>query len=205
MERGQRGSTEEHLTVTQFKVAREQERLTALMEENAQMQSATVQLLQEKEEAEKKAKQAQEKLDDVAPKLKNIEHLAAEYSGDPERILPPVGKLESAASYWKKKVKPIFEKVVQLLRSVYHAYLDLKSKFDRLESTHKREIAKNNSLSERIYELCDERDKLLDEVKDFDRVKKAYGLERIAETIQAVKAQEQAQKSLRRHKNRDTR
>ena len=30
VERGERGSTEEHLTVTQFKVQREQERLDAL-------------------------------------------------------------------------------------------------------------------------------------------------------------------------------
>lgn len=39
VERGERGSSEEHLTVTQFKVAREQERLADLTEHNAQMQN----------------------------------------------------------------------------------------------------------------------------------------------------------------------
>ena len=36
LERGERGSSEEHLTVTQFKVEREQERLEGLTEQNAQ-------------------------------------------------------------------------------------------------------------------------------------------------------------------------
>lgn len=36
MERGERGSSEEHLTVTQFKVEREQERLAGLTEQTQQ-------------------------------------------------------------------------------------------------------------------------------------------------------------------------
>lgn len=36
MERGERGSTEEHLTVTQFKVEREQERLDNLTDTKIQ-------------------------------------------------------------------------------------------------------------------------------------------------------------------------
>ena len=36
LERGERGSSEEHLTVTQFKVEREQERLEGLTEQTAQ-------------------------------------------------------------------------------------------------------------------------------------------------------------------------
>ena len=53
IERGERGSTEEHLTVTQFKVQREQERLdslTAQADEQAQSLAKTSQTLSEKGE-----------------------------------------------------------------------------------------------------------------------------------------------------------
>ena len=52
VERGERGSTEEHLTVTQFKVQREQERLDALTaqaDEQAQTLAKTCQTLSKKE------------------------------------------------------------------------------------------------------------------------------------------------------------
>jgi len=52
VERGERGSTEEHLTVTQFKVQREQERLDALTaqaDEQAQSLAKTCQTLSKKE------------------------------------------------------------------------------------------------------------------------------------------------------------
>ena len=52
VERGERGSTEEHLTVTQFKVQREQERLdslTAQADEQAQSLAKTCQTLSKKE------------------------------------------------------------------------------------------------------------------------------------------------------------
>ncbi len=40
MERGERGSTEEHLTVTQFKVAQEKQRLEAVTAQIAQTEQA---------------------------------------------------------------------------------------------------------------------------------------------------------------------
>ena len=52
VERGERGSTEEHLTVTQFKVQREQERLdslTAQADQKAQSLAKTSQTLSKKE------------------------------------------------------------------------------------------------------------------------------------------------------------
>ena len=52
VERGERGSTEEHLTVTQFKVQREQERLDTLTtqaDQQAQSLAKTSQALSQKE------------------------------------------------------------------------------------------------------------------------------------------------------------
>lgn len=84
VERGERGSSEEHLTVTQFKTEREQERLAQLQEVSALAQVEADKKNKEAASAEKKAAQARAKLDDVAPLLKGMEKLAADFSDDPE-------------------------------------------------------------------------------------------------------------------------
>ena len=164
VERGERGSSEEHLTVMQFKTEREQERLAQLQEASALAQVEADQKNKEAAAAEKKAAQARAKLDDVAPLLKGMEKLAADFSDDSERTLPEAGPLESAKSYREKKAKPLWEKIVKVLRSVYRAYFDLKSRFERLQSAYDREVSKNGSLSTRIYEVCAERDGLKGQV-----------------------------------------
>ena len=153
VERGERGSSEEHLTVTQFKTEREQERLAQLQEAAALAQAEAEKRKRAAEAAEKKAAQAKAKLDDVASLLEGMEKLAADFSDDPEQTLPEAGPLESAKSYREKKAKPILEKIVKVLRSVYRAYFDLKSKFERLQSAYDREVSKSNSLSARVYEV----------------------------------------------------
>lgn len=134
-----------------------------------------------------------------------MERLAAEFSSNPDELLPDPSTLESGKSYRENKAKPLIKRIVKVLRSVYHAYMDLKSQLERLQDAYSREISKNNSLSSRIIEVCKERDGLLEQVRDFNRGKKAYGPEQIAATIQAVKGQKQVHKAQRRHRNRDSR
>ena len=89
--------------------------------------------------------------------------------------------------------------------TLYRSYLDLKSRFVRLERDYDREVSKNSTLSSRVQQLVNENKQLQAEVKDYDRVKTAYGPERIAETVQAVIRQEQAQRDRKRTENRDVR
>ena len=194
VERGERGSSEEHLTVTQFKTEREQERLAQLQEVSALAQVEADKKNKEAASAEKKAAQARAKLDDVAPLLKGMEKLAADFSDDPERTLPEAGPLESAKSYREKKAKPLWEKIVKVLRSVYRAYFDLKSRFERLQSAYDREVSKNGSLSTRIYEVCAERDSLKGKVRDYERVRRAIGPEQADRILEAAYQQEQVEK-----------
>ncbi len=98
VERGERGSSEEHLTVTQFKVEREQVRLVELQTEKSEVQAEISQLRTDKAEAEKAAKEAKTELRLLAPKLKSMEKLAAEYSSEPEDLLPLPDRMESAKS-----------------------------------------------------------------------------------------------------------
>jgi len=77
VERGERGSSEEHLTVTQFKVEQEQHRLEELDVAQTEAQAKIVHLQEEKTDAQNEAKEAKARLDSLAPKLENMEKLAA--------------------------------------------------------------------------------------------------------------------------------
>lgn len=198
VERGERGSSEEHLTVTQFKVEQEKHRLKELDAAKIEAQAEIVHLQEEKTEAQNEAKEAKARLNDLAPKLEKMEMLAAKYSDDPEKMLPEAGALESARNYREKKVKPLLAGIVKVLRSVYHAYLDLVSKFERLQSSYEREISKNNTLSDRLESVISENRVLRNVAENYERVCHAYGPERVATIVEAVKRQEQAEKEQKR-------
>ena len=119
-----------------------------------------------------------------------MEKLVNEYTEDVDAILPAPELFESAKAYRTKKAMPIYRKIIQTLRSVYHSYLDLKSKYARLENSYNREVAKNKSLTSKIQTLSDENRRLKSDLRDYDRVKQAYGPE-IAATVQAMIGQEQ--------------
>jgi hypothetical protein len=198
VERGERGSSEEHLTVTQFKVEQEKHRLEELDAIKTKAQAEIAHLQEEKSDAQSEAKEAKTRLDDLAPKLNKMEMLAAKYSDDPEKLLPEAGALESARTYREKKVKPLLAGIVKVLRSVYHAYLDLVSKFERLQSSYNREVGKNNTLSDRLEDVISENRGLRNVAENYERVSRAYGPERVAATVEAVKRQEQAEKKQKR-------
>ena len=198
VERGERGSSEEHLTVAQFKVEREKERLSQLQESAVLAQAEAEQKNKEADDAKKKAAQAKAKLDDVAPLLKGMEKLAADFSDDPEQTLPEAGPLESARAYREKKAKPFWEKIVKVLRSIYRAYLDLKSRFEQLQRACNREISRNRSLTVRIDKLCAERDSLKEQVRNYERVRQAIGPEQTDRILERAKQQEQTEKELKR-------
>ena len=206
IERGERGSSEEHLTVTQFKVEREQARLAELQTEKSEVQAEIGQLRTDKAEAEKSAKEAQTELRLLAPKLKSMEKLAAEYSSDPEDLLPLPDRMESAKSYREKKSKPLLEKIVKVVHSVYRAYLDVCQKFELLQRKYDTEVP---YLKKQLAEVRDENAELQETARDYDRLCRAYGPERVAETVAAVKRQEQAEKeqksSQKRRHDRDVR
>ena len=198
VERGERGSSEEHLTVTQFKTEREQERLAQLQEVSALAQVEADKKNKEAASAEKKAAQARAKLDDVAPLLKGMEKLAADFSDDPERTLPEAGPLESAKSYREKKAKPLWEKIVKVLRSLFRKYIDLKGKFDRLQGDYDRVREGNARLSDRLMEVKMENKKLRQISADYTRVKRVFGPEQVQAAVEADKQREQAEQGRKR-------
>ena len=198
LERGERGSSEEHLTVTQFKVERERERLAQLQEAAVLAQAEAEKRKKEADAAEKKAAQAKAKLDDVAPAVEGMEQLAARFSDDPEQTLPEPGPLESAKSYREKKAKPLWGQVVKVLRSVYRAYLNLKSEFSHLQEQYNRAVSRCNSFSARLDDVLAENKALHGTAAEQTWVKRAFGPKEVERAVEAAKQQEQAEKERRR-------
>ena len=123
----QKGTHEKHLSVLDFEKkerTKEVEALEArkadLQEENAafeeinenlheqlqqiddEIHSLQDDLKQSQQEADKAKKQAdkyQKRMNELAPMVKNMERLAAEFSANPEESLPEVAVMESAKSY----------------------------------------------------------------------------------------------------------
>ena len=73
---------------------------------------------------DRQVEQQERRLKELAPAVRNMEQLAAQFSDEPEQILPESGPLESAKSYREKKAKPLLAQIVKVLRSLYRAYVD---------------------------------------------------------------------------------
>ena len=80
----------------QFKVQAEQERLAGLKAAQAIAEAEIDDLEDQKKAAQLEAKEATDRMKELAPAVKNMEKLAREFSDDPEQILPEAGALESA-------------------------------------------------------------------------------------------------------------
>ena len=151
-----------------------------------------------KAEKESQVESQERRLKELAPAVKNMERLAADFSADPEEILPEAGTLESAKSYREKKAKPLLEKIVKVLRSLYLAYVELRGKFERLQGDYDRVREGNAHLSDRLMEVKLENKKLRQISADYTRVKRAFGPEQVAAAIEADKQREQAEKGRKR-------
>ena len=204
-ERGERGSTAEHLSVIEYKSKKESERLAGYEAKQSEVLMEIDALTEKKEDALEQADTAQERaaaavarLNELAPKLKNIEDFAREYSDDADKVLPDAGALESAKSYREKKVKPFFAKLTKVLRGLYHAFLDLKQSFDRLSDNFNRLQRRYASLDQSFERVQEENRELKSVVDDYDTLCRGYGEKEIAARVRAVKEQEEAERRHRR-------
>ena len=200
----QKGTHEKHLSVLDFQkqerakeVANLEERKAELLEENSAFEaingalcdqltqvneesdSSEEELSQSRQEADKAKKQAdkyQKRINELAPKVKNMERLAAEFSANPEELLPEAAIVETGKAYREKKAKPLVEKIVKVLRSVYSAFLDLSNRFERLQET----INENRELRETA--------------EDMECVKAVFGSQIVEEAISQAKQQEKVER-----------
>ena len=179
-----KGTHDKHLSVLDYKKEQRAKEIAAL---------ETV-----KAEKESQVESQERRLKELAPAVKNMERLAADFSADPEEILPEAGTLESAKSYREKKAKPLLAKIVKVLRSLFRKYIDLKGKFDRLQGDYDRVREGNARLSDRLMEVKMENKKLRQISADYTRVKRVFGPEQVQAAVEADKQRAQAEKGRKR-------
>ena len=179
-----KGTHDKHLSVLDYKKEQRAKEIAAL---------ETV-----KAEKESQVESQERRLKELAPAVKDMERLAADFSADPEEILPEAGTLESAKSYREKKAKPLLAKIVKVLRSLFRTYIDLKGKFDRLQGDYDRVREGNARLSDRLMEVKMENKKLRQISADYTRVKRVFGPEQVEAAVEADKQREQAEKGRKR-------
>jgi len=201
-ERGDRGSTAEHLSVIEYKTKKEAERLAGYEAKETEILTEIDALTEQKDEAREQADAATRRMNELAPKLKNIEAYAREYSDDAEKVLPEAGTLESAKSYREKKVKPLFGKLTKVLRALFHAYLDLKQSYERLMGNYTRLQQRYASLDQSFDRVSEENKELKSVADDYDTLCRGYGEEENAARVLAIKEMEAAERKQRRMSHR---
>ncbi|MEJ8728570.1 hypothetical protein WKS99_05975 [Flintibacter sp. HCN-6482] len=180
-----KGTHGKHLSVLDYKKEQRTREISALETVRA--------------EKESQVESQERRLKELAPAVKNMERLAADFSADPEEILPEAGMLESGKSYREKKAKPVLAKIVKVLRSLYRACMELRGKFDRLCKGTMTGLREGNArLSDRLMEMKIENKKLRQTSADYTRVKRVFGPEQIAAAVEADKQREQTEKGRKR-------
>ena len=121
----QKGTHEEHLSVLDYKKQERSKEVAVLETQIGALQEQTA-------TAETMLSEKQERLDDIAPILKNTEKFVRKYD-DPERLLPEAGMLESGKAFREKKALPILGKLLKYARSLFRENTELKAKVQKLE------------------------------------------------------------------------
>lgn len=153
---------------------------------------------QEADKAKRQVDRYQKRINELAPMVKNKEKMAADFSADPKQTLPETAVMESAKSYREKKAKPLVKKIVEALRSVYSAYLDISNKFMKLQAAYDRERSENERLTNRLEEVLEENRELRIVAEDLERVKDVVGSEQVDDVINRAKQQEQIETERKR-------
>jgi uncharacterized coiled-coil protein SlyX len=198
-ERGERGSTAQHLSVTEFKVKKETERLENLQVTAKVMEDGIDLLTEQTEEAQKEADKAQKRVDHLVPKMEKIEDLARKYTNDADEVLPQPEVLESAKSYREKKAMPLYRKIIGVLRNLFNKYLDLKRDYEALQLKYDKAVDSANQMKKTIQRLNEEKDSQSGIVAKFYALCRGFGkdvIEGQAKDILEKEAEERQRKKL---------
>ena len=209
LQRGERGSTEEHLTVTQFKAEKERQRLASLQAESREKEMAILGLEELKARAEGELEDtnlevsaAQDRLNDLTPRIKDAEAFIEKHLGKPETLLPESSVVERGTHYREEKAMPILKHLWKVALSLYHKLQELRRDFRSLQSKFES-VSRDRDIYKRRWEKADaENETLRTELQDYDRVKQELGPTQVTGLIARSKAREAAEKAARQEAKR---
>ena len=201
----QKGTHEEHLSVLEFK---KKERAKEVAELEAEKVDAEIQkdkAVKEAESASKKAAQAKKELQEIAPLINNVKSYARDYGRDADRLLPEAGKIETGKGYREKKAIPFVEKMKDILFSLYLEYCRLQDKYQRLTRDYNDMWNRRDRLQNRCNYLEERIEELETVEKDYGRVRKIFGPERVDCLLREMKGMEQRQAEMEKERRKMTR
>ena len=180
IERGQRGSTEEHLTVTQFKVQQEQQRLAEIQDAQAAATAEIAQLDADKAQAEKDVRKAEARLEHLAPQVNKLEELVRRYPDDPDKVLPEAGTFESARAYRDKKAMPLVKKLLKWVHSLFRKNLELTNRCEMLERSKEHDVGIWKRRVERAEEILQQ---LRPKAEQYDHIRQVLDPEQLNQLL----------------------
>ena len=189
-ERGERGSTAQHLSVTEFKVKQEQQRLADITDKKLATIDALDRLAEEeiqKQDAltklEQQAKKAEKKLDAVVPVVQDAETFARNNISYFEDLIPEAGALESAKSYREHKIMPLVQKLKEKFLGLYRTILDLKKSLESLQKRLSKAERDRDHFKSKFEQEQEKTALLQEDAADLSRVKRALGPDKINSVI----------------------
>ena len=199
-QRGERGSSADHLSVLQYKTEKEQERLSGLKEKTAAAAENLEALAQEQERGRETveklsqtATEYEQRLEELAPQIRDVEELVSDVRKT-EELVPEPGALETVKHYRQNKVYPLVDKLRQWLLALYRKYLDLKQDYRELRQKFSRVSQERSYFEEQANTLSAENYLLRESAQDLSRVRRALGDETVDDAIEWAKDREMTEK-----------
>lgn len=187
IQRGERGSTEEHLSVTQFKLEQEAQRLEAVTAQKlAALDNLDEEERQKKEELamiDRQTAVAQTELDKLTPTVKGAEAFVRNNISSLEELLPEAGSMERAKTYREEKALPLVRKLKDMLLSMYRIVIDLRQKLNDLQRTLRSTTRDRDFYKTHYEEEHAKNSDLQEAAADLGRVRRALGPEQIDSVI----------------------
>lgn len=194
----QLGTHDEHLSVMDYKKVQRVKEVTKLdetiSEKHIEVKQLDEKFIVKQAELDKytaKLGKVQDKLEAVKIKEKFIADNARRYDDDPEFQLPEPKPFMSAKSYHEKIAVPLVRKLKDVIRSILLQFFE---KVSELKMALDRTDNQIWNLSDRLEKVETENGQLRVIEKDYRRLQRGLGEDKVNEIINAAKAQEVVKK-----------
>lgn len=186
-----KGTHKEHLSVLDYK---KQERAREVSELNKQIE----QLTNKRDDTEKQ-------LQEMAALVENVQEVAGEYVGEIEEVLPEAGRLESGKGYREHKMIPFIKKLLDIVKTFYVEYYNLQCRFKELKRDYDSLEYRNIGLVREIRELKEKVGELEEVKKEYGKVRKFFGVEKIEKVLKEIREKERLKDESEKEKRRERR
>ena len=190
----QLGTHNTHLSVENFKKEQRTEEVAALDNTISTKHEEVSVLVEKKTSAENELskflseiEKSQAALKTVKEKEKFIAKNASHYDDDPKYALPEPKPLMYAKTYHDKFALPLVRKLKNAIRSILLQFIE---KTQELRSALDRANNQIRNLTNKVNKLEPDNERLCNIERDYNRVRRVLGVERVDELVRAAKEQE---------------